>query len=235
MKGAPKVIETLNSLLADELTAINQYMVHAEMCDNWGYEKLHGMIQKRAVEEMKHAEKLIGRIVFLEGLPIVSELRKMHIGAEVPQMFSSDHDLESGELIVVQLGPFLVGDQQQGDAGFVGFERSQDGLLRLQGGQLEDGRDHALEGVDRVVVQKDFERRQLLGPALGNRGLFHRCRRNRGPTARFRGFVDLDSAVRHDRPFEQSVLHIGPRPCESIHGPYSEGNWHRARVTALLS
>ncbi len=56
MKGAKKVIETLNSLLADELTAINQYMVHAEICDNWGYGKLHGVIQKRAVEEMKHAE-----------------------------------------------------------------------------------------------------------------------------------------------------------------------------------
>jgi len=73
MKGDPKVIETLNSLLADELTAINQYMVHAEMCENWGYDKLGGVIQKRAVEEMKHAEKLIGRILFLEGVPVVSE------------------------------------------------------------------------------------------------------------------------------------------------------------------
>ena len=110
MKGAKKVIETLNSLLADELTAVNQYMVHAEICDNWGYGKLHGVIQKRAVEEMKHAEKLIGRIVFLEGLPIVSDLKKMHIGAEVPQMFSSDHDLENGAIMAYNAGILVCGD-----------------------------------------------------------------------------------------------------------------------------
>ena len=73
MKGDPKVMEVLNSLLADELTAINQYMVHSEMCDNWGYEKLHKAIEKRAIDEMKHAEKLIARIIFLEGVPIVSQ------------------------------------------------------------------------------------------------------------------------------------------------------------------
>jgi len=95
MKGDPKLIATLNSLLADELTAINQYMVHSEMCDNWGYEKLHKMIESRAVTEMKHAEKLIGRIIFLEGLPVVDVLRKMHIGADVPKMFASDHAFEA--------------------------------------------------------------------------------------------------------------------------------------------
>jgi bacterioferritin len=98
MKGAQKVIEVLNSLLADELTAISQYMVHSEMCDNWGYEKLHGTIQKRAIEEMKHAEKLVGRILFLEGIPIVSNLNKMHIGADVPKMFANDHAAESGAI-----------------------------------------------------------------------------------------------------------------------------------------
>lgn len=94
MKGEPKVIGILNSLLADELTAVNQYMVHAEMCESWGYGKLGEIIQKRAIEEMKHAEKLIGRILFLDGIPIVSELRKMHIGPDVPKMFGSDHNLE---------------------------------------------------------------------------------------------------------------------------------------------
>jgi len=74
MKGKPKVIEMLNYLLADELTAISQYMVHAEMCDNWGYEKLAQTTEKRAIEEMKHAEKHIARILFLEGKPIVSNL-----------------------------------------------------------------------------------------------------------------------------------------------------------------
>ncbi|MDO8472600.1 MAG: ferritin-like domain-containing protein, partial [Dehalococcoidia bacterium] len=69
MKGNPKVILTLNSLLSRELTVVSQYMVHAEICDNWGYGKLHDAIQKRAVVEMQHAEKLIGRIIFLEGIP----------------------------------------------------------------------------------------------------------------------------------------------------------------------
>lgn len=94
MKGDPKVIATLNSLLARELTVVSQYMVHAEVCDNWGYSKLHDVIQKRAVVEMKHAEKLIGRIIFLDGLPIVSELQKMHIGADIPKMFANDHAAE---------------------------------------------------------------------------------------------------------------------------------------------
>ena len=67
MKGDKKVIETLNALLARELTVVSQYMVHAEMCDNWGYSKLHDAIQKRAKVEMKNAETLIRRIIFLEG------------------------------------------------------------------------------------------------------------------------------------------------------------------------
>jgi bacterioferritin len=91
MQGTAKVIEVLNSLLADELTAVNQYMVHAEMCENWGYDKLGGVIQKRAIEEMKHAEKLIGRILFLEGSPVVNNLREIRIGPDVPKMFSNDH------------------------------------------------------------------------------------------------------------------------------------------------
>jgi bacterioferritin len=94
MKGDAKVIDTLNELLARELTVVNQYMVHAEMCENWGYGKLHEMIQKRAKTEMKHAETLIARIIFLEGIPIVSELEKIHIGAEVPKMFTNDHEAE---------------------------------------------------------------------------------------------------------------------------------------------
>ena len=94
MKGDRKVIEILNSLLARELTVVSQYMVHAEMCDNWGYTKLHDAIQMRAKVEMKHAETLIGRIIFLEGIPAVSELEKMHIGANIPQMFGNDHEAE---------------------------------------------------------------------------------------------------------------------------------------------
>ena len=98
MKSNPKIIDTLNSLLADELTAINQYMVHAEMADNLGYEKLHKHFEKRSIDEMKHAETLIGRILFLEGRPIVSNLRTMKIGAEVPEQLESDHFLEDGAI-----------------------------------------------------------------------------------------------------------------------------------------
>ena len=72
MKGQEAIIKTLNELLADELTAINQYMVHSEMCEDWGYGKLHEAVEKRAITEMKHAERLIGRILFLEGRPTVS-------------------------------------------------------------------------------------------------------------------------------------------------------------------
>lgn len=94
MQGNPKLLEVLNSLLADELTAINQYMVHAEMCENWGYEKLAKVIEQRAIQEMRHAEKLISRLLFLEGRPIVSQLRPINIGDEVPKMFSHDHKAE---------------------------------------------------------------------------------------------------------------------------------------------
>lgn len=94
MKGNDKIIDKLNDLLADELTAINQYMVHSEMCADWGYERLHKAVEKRAIDEMKHAEKLIGRILFLEGRPIVSELKKIHIGAEVEAQIKNDWDAE---------------------------------------------------------------------------------------------------------------------------------------------
>jgi len=96
MKGNDKVIETLNVQLADELTAVNQYMVHSEMCSNWGYERLHKAIEKRAIDEMRHAEKLIGRIIFLEGMPIVSNLNKITIGPDVQTQLKNDWNAEAG-------------------------------------------------------------------------------------------------------------------------------------------
>jgi len=95
MKGNKKVIKMLNALLADELTAINQYIVHSEMCANWGYERLHKAMEKRAVDEMKHAEKLIARILFLEGSPLVSSLNKITIGAQVEAQLANDWAAES--------------------------------------------------------------------------------------------------------------------------------------------
>jgi bacterioferritin len=94
MKSNEKLMQTLNGLLAGELTAINQYVVHAEMAENWGYGKLKKSVGARSMTEMKHAEKLIERILFLEGTPIVGELNKINIGADVPQQCANDLALE---------------------------------------------------------------------------------------------------------------------------------------------
>jgi bacterioferritin len=94
MKGNEKLITTLNELLADELTAISQYMVHSEMCDNWGYEKLHEDIEKQAKEEMRHAEWLIQRILFLEGIPDVAKLNPIKIGKTVEEIVGNDQQAE---------------------------------------------------------------------------------------------------------------------------------------------
>ena len=113
MKGNEKIIEKLNTLLADELTAINQYMVHSEMCANWGYEHLHEAAEKRAIAEMKHAEKLIGRIIFLEGRPVVSTLNKINIGADVEAQHKNDWAAEDGAVKAYNSGIGLaveVGD-----------------------------------------------------------------------------------------------------------------------------
>lgn len=110
MKGNAKLLEALNGLLADELTAINQYMVHSEMNANWGYEKLHKHFEKRAIEEMKHAEKLIGRIIFLEGVPIVSSLNKIHVGADAVKQLANDHNAEAGAIKAYNAAIKLAGD-----------------------------------------------------------------------------------------------------------------------------
>ncbi len=98
MKGKTKILDTLNLLLADELTAINQYMVQSEMCANWGFQRLHEAAEKRAIDEMKHAEKLIARILFLEGRPIVSTLNKIHIGDTVDAQHQNDIEAESAAI-----------------------------------------------------------------------------------------------------------------------------------------
>ena len=94
MKGDPKVIEILNEVLTAELTAINQYFVHGEMCENWGYDRLHHIIRKHSIGEMKHAEELIERVLFLEGVPNVQRLGKINIGENVPEILKSDYALE---------------------------------------------------------------------------------------------------------------------------------------------
>ena len=90
MKGNDKLLAVLDKLLADELTAINQYMVHSEMCENWGYNKLHMDIRKQAMDEMHHAEWLIERMIFFEGTPTVSQLNPIKIGRTVTEMINND-------------------------------------------------------------------------------------------------------------------------------------------------
>ena len=93
MKGNDKIIEHLNARLADELTAINQYIVHAEMCENWKYDKLGDFIKKQSIDEMKHAEALMERILFLDGTPSMQPF-ELAIGKSVKDMVESDLALE---------------------------------------------------------------------------------------------------------------------------------------------
>src|SRR6266404_340065 len=94
MKGKPKVIALLNEALKEELTAINQYFLHAEMCENWKYDKLGDYIKKQSIDEMKHAEALIERILFLDGTPNLTELMQLTVGKNVQEQIQSDLKLE---------------------------------------------------------------------------------------------------------------------------------------------
>jgi bacterioferritin len=98
MKGNDGILQALNDRLAEELTAINQDMVHSEMCENWGYLRLHKGIRAQAMDEMHHAEWLIERIIFLEGIPSVSRLNAMKIGKSVQEMINNDRDDEVGAI-----------------------------------------------------------------------------------------------------------------------------------------
>jgi bacterioferritin len=94
MKGNDKVIAVLNEALKEELTAINQYFLHAEMCENWHYDKLGDYIKKQSIDEMKHAEVLIERILFLDGTPNLTELMRLSVGRNVREQIESDLKLE---------------------------------------------------------------------------------------------------------------------------------------------
>lgn len=96
MKGDPKVIDALNEALKEEMTAINQYFLHSEMCENWGYKKLSGLIKKQSIDEMKHAEELIERILFFDGRPNMASTLPINIGKIVPEMIENDLKLEIG-------------------------------------------------------------------------------------------------------------------------------------------
>jgi bacterioferritin len=96
MKGNAEILDQLNEALSEELTAINQYFLHAEMCENWGYNKQSAASKKQSKDEMKHAETLIERILFLEGRPNLTKYQKLTIGSNVPEMIANDLKLEYG-------------------------------------------------------------------------------------------------------------------------------------------
>ena len=147
MKGDEKVVAVLNDALADELTAINQYMVHSEMCSDWGYGELHEAIEKRAITEMRHAEKLIARILFLNSRPIVSELRKIHIGGSVLEQLQNDLNAETGAVALYNAGIAVA------------VEQGDNGTRKLLEEILADEEDHAdwletqLDQLDQMGIQ----------------------------------------------------------------------------------
>lgn len=115
MKGKPKVLEVLAGALTEELGAVVQYILHAEMCDNWGYKSLGSFTQKRAIEEMKHAEKLIERILFLEGAPNVQSLPKIEAGKDVQDQFTID--LKGEQTAIVSYNQGIATCTSAGDRG----------------------------------------------------------------------------------------------------------------------
>jgi bacterioferritin len=94
MKGKPEIIDALNEILTGELTAVNQYFVHGRMCENWGYERLWKHIREESIDEMKHADILIERVLYLEGVPNVQRLGKINIGQTVPEQLKLDLEVE---------------------------------------------------------------------------------------------------------------------------------------------
>jgi bacterioferritin len=147
MKGDPKVIKELNDALREELTAINQYFVHAEMCENWGYKKLADYIKKQSIDEMKHAEVLIERVLFLDGSPSMEPL-KLTVGTTVRNMIESDLALELSA--VKQYNAAVLIATQEKDNG------SRDLLVKL----LKDEEDHVdwLEAQLHQIKELGYER-----------------------------------------------------------------------------
>ncbi|HSK02135.1 MAG TPA: bacterioferritin [Kofleriaceae bacterium] len=104
MKGNDQVLELLNLLLTNELTAINQYFIHAKMCENWGFERLAAMLRAESIDEMKHADEVISRILFLEGVPNLQRLNKLRVGETVKEQFESDLELERAAIEFLNQG-----------------------------------------------------------------------------------------------------------------------------------
>jgi bacterioferritin len=115
MKGDPKIIALLNDVLTNELTAINQYFLHARLCENWGYQRLWKKVRAESIDEMKHADKLIERILYLEGLPNIQRLAKISVGQTVDEQLKLDLALEGHAIPALNDGVALC--RQLGDNG----------------------------------------------------------------------------------------------------------------------
>lgn len=115
MKGKPEIIDALNDVLTGELTAVNQYFLHARMCENWGYKRLGAKVRAESIDEMKHADKLVGRILFLEGLPNLQRLGKLTIGETVPEQLKLDLAVE--QVAISKLNGYIELARSLGDNG----------------------------------------------------------------------------------------------------------------------
>ncbi|HEX4379887.1 MAG TPA: bacterioferritin [Candidatus Acidoferrum sp.] len=147
MKGNPAVLEQLNKALREELTAINQYFLHAEMCENWGYERLSKYIKMQSIGEMKHAESIMERILFLDGIPDMKPL-ELTIGKSVRDMIQSDLDLE------------INATKMYNDAIRVAVENKDNGSRDLFQILLDDEEDHVdwLEAQMHQITELGYER-----------------------------------------------------------------------------
>ena len=143
----PQVIAILNEVLTGELTAINQYFLHAEMCRDWGYERLYSVIRKESIDEMKHAEQLIERILYLKGVPNVQRLGKIRIGETVEEQLRSDLALEHEAIPRLQRGVKLCAD-----VGDHGSRQLLDSILASEE-EHADWLEAQLELIDQVGVQ----------------------------------------------------------------------------------
>jgi bacterioferritin len=115
MKGHQAIIDLLNEVLTGELTTVNQYFIHAKMCQNWGYQRLYEHIYKESIDEMKHADSLISRILYLEGLPNLQRYNKVNVGQTVLEQFQVDYKVEEQAIALLNNGIKLCRDQ--GDNG----------------------------------------------------------------------------------------------------------------------
>jgi bacterioferritin len=148
MQGSPKVIAALNEALKEELTAINQYFLHAEMCENWHYDKLGGFIKKQSIDEMKHAEALIERILFLDGTPNLTETMKLNVGQNVRDQIQNDLKLEVNAVAMYNRHVALARDE--------GDNASRELFERL----LRDEEEHVdwLEAQTHQIKEMGYER-----------------------------------------------------------------------------